>query len=131
MCFSRNKLGGVGASAFGCFHLLLLQPLGASAFGCFCLWVFQLVGASACGCLSLWVFQPLCASACGCFNLWVLKPFGTAACGLGRDEDLFRLPQLPSTGLLLICMIKKHNSIFRALQSNQGVAAIQVKIDKS
>ena len=53
---------------------------------------------------------------------------------LGRDEDLFRLPLPPSTGLLLIFMIEKHTSIFRALQSNQGVAAtppIQVEIEKS
>ena len=42
---------------------------------------------------------------------------------LGRVEDLFKLQQPPSTGLLLICMIKKHTSIFRALQGNQGVAA--------
>ena len=41
----------------------------------------------------------------------------------GRGEDLFRLPQPPSTGLLLICMIEKHTLIFRALQGNQGVAA--------
>ena len=44
-------------------------------------------------------------------------------CALGRDEDLFKLPLPPSTGLLLICMIEKHTSIFRALQGNQGVAA--------
>ena len=42
-----------------------------------------------------------------------------------RMRTFLRLPQPPSTGLLLICMIEKHTSIFRALQGNQGVAATQ------
>ena len=57
-------------------------------------------------------------------NDWLKKvPDSIRISLLGRDEDLFKLLLPPSTGLLLICMIKKHTTIFRVLQSNQGVAA--------
>ena len=57
---------------------------------------------------------------------------GGDVCRVGRDEDLFKLSQPPSTGLLLICMIEKHISIFMALQGHQGVAAtpLSKKIQK-
>ena len=42
---------------------------------------------------------------------------------VGGAEDFSRRPQPSSTGLWLIFMIEKHTLIFRALQSNQGVAA--------
>ena len=54
----------------------------------------------------------------------------TLFCILGRDEDLFKLPLPPSTGLLLIFMIEKYTSIFRALQGNQGVAATPPPLQK-
>ena len=56
-------------------------------------------------------------------NLHARSFFGVATVKMRQDEDLFKLPQPPTTGLLLICMIKKHTSIFRALRGNQGVAA--------